>query len=175
MRIPFGLILTLALGSTLHAQLPDGVHAGMRVRVTTRSSAGLAVHTGTILQVRGDSVVLRESESEPLFMFASRDIAAVDVSGGRPFSTWSAVKFSATVGALIGGVIGYKHYDVTDCYPPTTACRNGDIVVGGLQGAAIGIGAGLLAGRLVSERWTPAGAMQQSAPPAPSTAAKSSP
>ncbi len=154
MRLPL-VVALLAAANSASAQMPDGVIAGMRVRATITGASGSETYTGKILQLRGDSVVLRESPSSPIFMFSSRQLTSLEVSDGKPFSGWSAFKTAGLVGAVIGGVVGYQRYDPDGCLPPTTACRNVDVAISAVVGGAIGGGIGIVSGLLAKERWTP--------------------
>ena len=154
MRTALGFTLALILVSApAHAQLADDVHAGSRVRLTLKGDGQVETHTGTVVQVRGDSVVMRDEDSPSIIQFSSRNIASLDVSEGRPFSRWDAMKWSAITGFVIGGAVGDAHYDPGECEPVSTACRNTDIIVGGLQGAALGAGVGYVASLIKGERW----------------------
>src|SRR3954470_13688256 len=98
-------LITLALfGVTFRAeaQLPEVVTTGTRVRATV---LGGDTYTGTILQVRGDSLVVRDGGDAPVNIIASRNITALEVSEGRPFRRWDAIKWAGIAGAIVGGVV----------------------------------------------------------------------
>jgi hypothetical protein len=162
MRLAFPLLLAVLAGP--HPGLAaesDPLHlTGSRVRlfVSDRSTAAGRLsslgqkHTGTVIEVRGDTLLFTaENQSTPI-LIPTASLTGLEVSRGKRSHILADAGLGLLAGVLAGGVIGYvSAHD---------AAKNGDdlayfrVPVGALLGGGVGIVVGAVVGATRSrERW----------------------
>lgn len=140
-------LLSFAPAASIVAQQHTPLVAGERVRVV------LAIgrqprHTGTVVALRGDTLVLDRRNSEPIAL-PLVSVARVERSLGRGRCGGAGARAACMLGAAlagmaVGGAIGYF------------ATQDGSDIagMGALLGAPVGFIVGLVVGGLVGgERW----------------------
>lgn len=141
------LVAALFFASPVAAQMA-GLGAGARVRVTSPRD-DLNKHVGTVLEVRGDSVVIagqRGSRS-----IALGNVTALDVSTGTRTQIVRSGLIGFGAGAVLGAIVGAASYEEPDFFfgsPAELAAASG-VVFG-----SIGLIAGGVVGALQrTDRW----------------------
>jgi hypothetical protein len=151
------LVISAAPTARLIAQSAVPVNVGERVRITTPAQRGAYRYVGRVVQVQGDSVTVRTSDS------ASRPVAIaqitkLEVSAGKHGNGWRGTGYGTLIGIGAGAALGAATYTKSDCAGTTWFCgdtgRGGDALAGGILGGLLGAGIGGLWGALhPTERW----------------------
>jgi hypothetical protein len=151
MRAPVLLLAALTVGAHVApAQRPslDSLPAGARVRVTVPP---LRRTTGTVLAVRGDTLLLLRARSKDTLPVVLSAVRAAEVSRGPGTRIGSGIGIGALTGLLLGIGLGAAELLTTD--------ESGyeDVVMLGAMGAGLAAGAvvGGIAGTFPVERWQP--------------------
>lgn len=142
------LVLAMLCPALAHTQAP-AILEGARVRVTAPSGS-LVKHVTTVVDVRGDSIVLGIAGSSQTVGFA--DVTALDVSTGKRTRVLRDAGLGLGAGVIIGAVAGALTFE--ECVPDTflgcllapesradAAAMGGFVlgVVGLVAGAVVGI------------------------------------
>ncbi len=130
--------------------------AGTRVRVTAPGN-DLDQHVTTIMEVRGDSIVVGVRNSSLAIGLA--DVTELEISTGKRRHFWRGAAFGLGIGAVTGLVVGAVTYE--ECVPdgflscfmaPKSASASA--AEGGLVLGSIGLLAGAVIGGLKrTDRW----------------------
>jgi hypothetical protein len=137
------------------AQTP-AVVAGARVRVTA-PSIDLRRHATTIVDVRGDSLVLGVRDGSR--SVALSDVTALDVSAGKRRRFLRSAGLGLGIGAIVGAVVGAATHD--ECVPTefldcllSPESRAESAVMGGVVLGAVGLLTGAVVGAVRrTDRW----------------------
>jgi hypothetical protein len=141
------LVAVLVFSSPVAAQMA-GLGAGARVRVTSPRD-DLKKHVGTVMEVRGDSVVVAGRNGSRTV--ALDNVTALDVSTGTRTQIVRSGLIGFGAGALLGGILGAAAYEEPDFFFGS-ATEAG--AFSGLMFGSIGLVAGGVVGALQrTDRW----------------------
>ncbi|MEX1186311.1 MAG: hypothetical protein WEA80_06955 [Gemmatimonadaceae bacterium] len=147
------LVAVLVFSSPVAAQMA-GLGAGSRVRVTSPRD-DLNKHVGTVLEVRGDSVVIAGRHGSRTIALAN--VTRLDVSTGTRRHVGRGALIGLGVGALLGlTVVDEGVEDCTDEFLicPVPVSRAQMATAGALVSGAAGVVIGAIVGAFVkSDRW----------------------
>jgi hypothetical protein len=149
------LAFALLFPALAHTQAPE-VLQGARVRVTAPSGL-LDRHVTTVMDVRGDSIVLGVAGGSQTVGFA--DVTALDVSTGRRTRVLRDAGLGLGAGVIVGAIAGALTFE--ECVPDTfLGClmapesRADAAAFGGLVLGAAGLVAGAVVGIFDrADRW----------------------
>lgn len=148
MKSVLGFLTLLLLFPAFAASQPAGLTAGARVRVTAPRD-DLNKHVGTVLEVRGDSVVIagqRGSRS-----IALENVTALDVSTGLRTQVRRSALVGFAAGGVLGGIVGVASYEDPDFFFSSAAEMG---AVSALFFGGIGMATGAVVGALQrTDRW----------------------
>lgn len=132
---------------------PVGIGSRVRVRV---EGTGQPWVVGQLLALSDDSVRLRAEGPSDSMALGIPSLAKFEVSRGRRGQAGRGAKLGAAVGGVAGLILGAATYEECDgCIAPDPG-RGGTALLGGVLGAAFGLGIGALIGRGVqAEQWAP--------------------
>lgn len=152
-----GLLVALAAGllaEAAHGQAPPALASGAHVRIAA-PTLGWDGKTGTLTEVRGDTLVVRTRG----ILFRATRVPASAIAKLEVSRNHSGHQLALGVGVLIGGTLG-----ALGGYALRSPCRtSGNLDFScmwsgmgeGLLGGAVGAGLGALLGAaLVPERWS---------------------
>lgn len=141
------LALILLLPMIAEAQ-SAGLTAGLRVRVTSPRD-GVRNYAGTIMELRGDTVVVAGSRGSR--SIALDNVTALDVSTGSRTQVGRSALIGFGAGALLGGVAGAVAYEEPDFFFENAAQMG---AASALFFGGIGMVAGAVVGALHrTDRW----------------------
>lgn len=125
-----------------------GLSAGARVRVTSPRD-DLRKHVGTVMEVRGDTLVVAGSRGSR--GIALDNITALDISTGSRTQVGRSALIGFGAGALLGGVLGVAAYEEPDFFFENAAQMG---AASALFFGGIGMVAGAVVGALHrTDRW----------------------
>jgi hypothetical protein len=147
------------------AQRADELPAGARVRVSTPQYDPIV---GTVVDARGDSLVLRVREQNfpPRKAFAYAIVQRIEVSRSRRQNRMQGALIGLAGGALGGALFGAVSYTKPSCRPDSFICPDFGRGFAATAGALVLGGVGLVVGALVGR---PTDVWQPVSPPAPPT------
>jgi uncharacterized membrane protein YedE/YeeE len=148
MKPALGILLAVLVFSSPVAAQMAGLDAGARVRVTSPRD-DLKKHVGTVMEVRGDSVVVASRDGTR--SIALENVTALDVSTGVRTQVRRSALIGFGAGALVGGIAGAVSYAEPDLVFNSAAELG---AVSALFFGGIGMVAGAVVGALQrTDRW----------------------
>jgi hypothetical protein len=155
MKHALGILVAVLVFSSPSAAQMAGLAVGARVRVTSPSD-DLKKHVGTVMEVRGDSVVVSGRQGPR--RVALVNITALDVSTGTRTRVMRSGLIGFGAGALVGAAVGAAaHEDCKEeyfCILPSS--RGEDMALGALVFGSAGLLTGSVIGALThTDRWEP--------------------
>lgn len=156
MKLGLRVLATALLAPVVADAQAPVVVAGARVRVTA-PSIDLRRHVTTVVDVRGDSIVLGVRDNSR--SVALSDVTALEVSAGKHRRFLRSTGMGLGIGAIVGAVVGAASYEecvsteFLGCFLAPESRAQSAIMGGAVLGAA-----GLLTGAVVgvvrrTDRW----------------------
>jgi len=158
MRLAFAvsiLLMVPAIAETQSATLA----VGARVRVTSPSDH-LRKHVTTVMELRGDSIVVGVRGSSRTIGLA--DVTVLEVSTGTRNRFFRDAGLGLGIGVIVGAVAGAVTYEECvprgpfDCLLVSESSTQAAVVGGGIVLGAVGLAAGAVVGAFHrTDRWAP--------------------
>ncbi|HUF30994.1 MAG TPA: hypothetical protein VMM77_10110 [Gemmatimonadaceae bacterium] len=148
MKSVLGFLALLLLFPAIADSQAAGLTAGARVRVTAPRD-DLNKYVGTIMELRGDSVVVAGRQGSRRIAFG--DVTALEVSTGTQTRIVRSGLIGFGAGAVVGAIMGLAAYDGPDLFFDSPASF---AAFSGLVFGSVGMVAGGVVGALQrTDRW----------------------